>query len=382
VLPYLQLQLLLFLASAAAVAVLWRVSASVPRLVASLFWRLLACAAAFALLARVAMALKNSGFLGVALLFYGCGVCLPVLGLFEVVRTRSARKRSHWILAGACAAVLLVAFDALLIEPNRLQLAEHELSFEAWPAEAPALRVVQISDLQTVGPCEREERALALIESLHPDLIVFCGDYVAGPFDDPEPAVADARNFLSRLRAPLGIICVPGHSEPEAVRRLVFEGLDVRYLWNEEETLELGAGRRLRIVGLSANKPDCALLERPREPGLVTLVASHVPDLSWNLDGTSVDLHLAGHTHGGQITIPFWGPPVTKSQLPRGHARGLHRFGDHWLNVTPGIGMEGHYAPRIRFLNPPQVELLLLKGGGSAVARVEPPRRPERYQLH
>jgi predicted MPP superfamily phosphohydrolase len=95
----------------------------------------------------------------------------------------------------------------------------------------------------------------------------------------------------------------------------------------------------------------------------VTLVVSHVPDLSRQLDGLGVDLHLAGHTHGGQLVIPGFGPPIILSDLPRKYAKGLHELGDHWINVTPGIGMEGNHAPRMRFFCPPEIHLLELSGG-------------------
>ena len=96
----------------------------------------------------------------------------------------------------------------------------------------------------------------------------------------------------------------------------------------------------------------------------MTLVASHVPDVTLELEGRGVDLHLAGHTHGGQVALPLYGAPYTLSRLHRRYAKGLHRYGDRWLNVNPGIGMEGNHSPRIRFLCPPQIDLLRLGGGG------------------
>ena len=63
-----------------------------------------------------------------------------------------------------------------------------------------------------------------------------------------------------------------------------------------------------------------------------------------------------------KIVLPLLGPPMTLSDLPRSHARGLHRLGDHWLHVSAGIGMEGNHAPRVRFLCPPSIDLLVLSG--------------------
>jgi predicted MPP superfamily phosphohydrolase len=92
---------------------------------------------------------------------------------------------------------------------------------------------VHISDLQTVGACAREARAAQIINDLEPDLIVFCGDYIAGPLSHPGPAIAAARAFLGALHARDGLVCVAGHSETEDLRKRIFAGLDLRYLRDE-----------------------------------------------------------------------------------------------------------------------------------------------------
>lgn len=296
-------------------------------------------------------------FVPIAWGFYALCLCFPLLVAAAVVR-----ERDVLLGAGALAAVLVGVY-ATFVEPNRLLTVEHEVVLSSWPRDAEPLRVVHVSDLQSVGTCAREREAVRRIDALEPDLIVVTGDYAAGPFDDPEPAVAAARAFLGGLRARLGVVVVAGHSENAALRARIFEGLDLHLLENRTLELDLGAGRSLRVFGVPARGADLTALEPRSQPGLATLVASHVPDLSADLDGRGVDLHLAGHTHGGQIALPLFGPPMILSDLPRRFARGLHPLGDHLLHVSPGIGMEGNHAPRIRFLCPPEIDLLLLRGG-------------------
>jgi hypothetical protein len=360
-LPYVRFQLLYVALSGCMALGTWWLAGRVG---ARARWLPLRLALAATMFTCVSLSIGPLGGFGViALLFYALALWWPLVVIVQAVRPSGERRRIDWLPLAASLVAMGIGLYGMLIEPNRMQLVQSELSFEAWPADAPALRVVHISDLQTVGTCERERRAARTINGLEPDLIVFSGDYVAGPFDNPQPAIDAARAFFGALRAPLGIVCVSGHSESDENRRAVLRGIEgVHYLNNEELELELPGKRRLRIVGLTPHHP--VEVDLRREPGLLTLVASHMPDVTRRLEGCGVDLHLAGHTHGGQVIVPGFGPPITLSNLPRRFARGLHRFGDHWLNVTPGIGMEGHHAPRIRFLCPPQIDFLELKGSG------------------
>jgi len=85
----------------------------------------------------------------------------------------------------------------------------------------------------------------------------------------------------------------------------------------------------------------------------------HAPDVvsEWVLSG--FDLVLAGHTHGGQVRLPLIGPVVTNCSLPAALAGGLHRVGNGWLHVSPGLG-SGRFA-RVRFARPPEATLLQIR---------------------
>jgi predicted MPP superfamily phosphohydrolase len=280
------------------------------------------------------------------------------------VRTRGVVPRTRPLALMLAVLAPAVSLGALFVEPNRLGVREERVPIGAWPAGAPAVRLVHLSDLQTVGACERERVALEEVRRLRPDLVVLTGDYVAGPFFDTRPAEAAARAFLRELAGIAPTVVVAGHSEGEDVRRRVFEGLGLLYLEDAAHDFDFGEGRELRVVGLDPFRPDLRLPFAIRPPGQALVVATHSPDLTDALEGAAVDLHLAGHTHGGQISIPFFGPPITLTELPRSYARGLFRRGDHLLNVCAGLGMEGNHAPRIRLFCPPEICLLRLEGTG------------------
>jgi hypothetical protein len=91
-------------------------------------------------------------------------------------------------------------------------------------------------------------------------------------------------------------------------------------------------------------------------------VLGHSPDYVLGLrDGPRIELAFAGHTHGGQIVVPFFGPPLTLSRVPRHIAAGgLHELGRVFVHVSRGVGMERGSAPQIRFLCPPEICVLTL----------------------
>lgn len=130
-----------------------------------------------------------------------------------------------------------------------------------------------------------------------------------------------------------------------------------------ERSREPAQRRDLKITGLSRGRGrerDPALLARllgrgPR--GDHRIVISHSPDFVDALP-EKVDLVLAGHTHGGQFVLPFFGPLVTASRLPRRYAADLHDFRGTPLHVSRGVGMERGFAPPVRFLCPPEICVL------------------------
>jgi len=93
-----------------------------------------------------------------------------------------------------------------------------------------------------------------------------------------------------------------------------------------------------------------------------TLLLYHTPDLMPQAVRAGVDLYLCGHTHGGQIRLPLIGALVTSSRFWKRYEMGRYVEGNTTLYVNRGLGMEGFGAPRARFLCPPEIALLELRG--------------------
>lgn len=272
------------------------------------------------------------------------------------------RRAPAALMSMGALALVLVYADAYHREPGLLQQREHVVEV----AGGGPLRIAHLSDLQasTIGP--HEERAWRTLAGSGADLIVLTGDYVQPRHgQDPAPLVAAFRRLLLDvpLHAPLGVWALQGDVERPGWRSM-FEGTGIRTLQDEAVTLDSAAGP-IRLVGLGARRSrarDTSVLRRLLEddgPHALRIVAGHAPDFVDALTGsTPVDLVLAGHTHGGQVALPWIGPPMTLSRLARRHAGGLTDYHGVNLHVSRGVGLERGTAPQLRFNCPPEVCLL------------------------
>jgi predicted MPP superfamily phosphohydrolase len=219
------------------------------------------------------------------------------------------------------------------------------------------LEIVQLTDLH-IGNGLEGDRLSALVEkvnALEPDLIAITGDI----FDFDPAFVPDGAKRLSELRARLGVYAVLGNHDTYTGSELVADELGqyapgVRLL--REEIVALPGDSPLYIAGVddpgrdwTARDVQIASLERlarsvPSDGPTILLV--HRPEVFHQAARLGFPLTLAGHTHGGQISLPLPGGRINPARIVSAFTRGLYRQGDSVLYVNRGVGMAG---PRIRF---------------------------------
>jgi hypothetical protein len=260
------------------------------------------------------------------------------------------------MLRALTAAAGALAAWALVVEPRRLVVRRRTLEIEGWPRP---LTIALVSDLHAGAPQvqdRRVKRVVARATGLRPDLFALLGDYV-----DPEhhlatrvpPHVVAAR--LRRLEAPLGTFAVLGNHDwqgegdfmPRALR-----AAGIRVL--EDEALELEPGLWLAGLGdvrtRGADVPG-ALAAVPA--GAAAIVLSHDPDAFRALPPDRPALMVSGHTHGGQINLPWLRDRVAPTA--HGYLAGVHRRARAYLYVTSGVGTSGW---PVRLVRPPELVLL------------------------
>lgn len=286
-----------------------------------------------------------------------------LVGIALAYQHRGARRVLRAaILVAAAVVVFAINVDAYYVEPQMVSVRYHLVPGTRDSGKTATIRILHISDIQTPVIGAHEERALGAGLSYKPDLIVLTGDYVQDALGvaTEEEASADLRDLLQRVRfaAPLGVFATDGDVGPPC--RVVFAGTDVHCLVDQSARVSLPGGGTLGITGLSRGRGRERSAERlarilSSAPGADhRIVLSHSPDFIDAMPVT-VDLVLAGHTHGGQVVLPFFGPPKTAIRLPRRYAGGLNDYRGTPLHVSRGVGMERGFAIPVRFLCPPEI---------------------------
>ena len=260
-----------------------------------------------------------------------------------------------------------IAGYSVLVEPNWFKLETVPLKLPRLPKSFSGIRVAQISDIHMGGWMnpDRLQRVADLIIAQRPDLLLITGDFLIG--DDQvafsHEAVNDLIVGLSRLTDLFPTLAVLGNhdywTDAETVRRML-SSCGITDLTNKVYTLERG-DERLHLCGVDDVWEGEVRLEEViaqlPEDGAAILMA-HEPDFADISAMTGrFDLQLSGHTHGGQVVLPIWGPPVLP-YLGQKYPSGLYKVGEMYQYTNRGVGMA---RLPIRINCPPEVTLFILE---------------------
>jgi predicted MPP superfamily phosphohydrolase len=281
-----------------------------------------------------------------------------------------------WLLAAvAVIGVGCVAYGAL-IERHWFRKASYRLTVLP-PGPGQAMTILHVSDLHMVRGDRRKVAFLATLPQS--DVCVVTGDILGEP-----EAVEDAVGALRALRGRLASYFVLGSNDyfaPQPLNylsyfrkerrhrigvrgrsgdlRLQLEADGWTYLANRKTSFSHD-GVGVEVVGLDdphIERHDLRVAPR-QDPRSFGLAVVHSPDPVPELAALGYDLILCGHTHGGQVRMPFVGALVTNSAMPTRLCMGLSRFGRSYLHVSPGMGTS-KFAP-FRFLCRPEATVLEL----------------------
>jgi predicted MPP superfamily phosphohydrolase len=269
-------------------------------------------------------------------------------------------------LACAGAGCFGLAGYAGLMEPFRLVIGRRQCQTRFPKPELP-FKILHLSDLHASWAVSLDfiEQAIRLGLQLKPDLICVTGDFVTAKYEAFDtyarvlaalPAAAPAFACLGNHDGGYWAGIHGGYKSTQTIRRLL-EQSGIQLLENRAATLSL-KGRDVTISGLadawSGNcNPASAFPPAGTGAAAAQIVLSHNPDTKDFLRFYPWDLLLCGHTHGGQVLLPWLGAPWAPVRDKRFLA-GLYSYDNRWIHITPGIGNVHGF----RFNCPPEVSLI------------------------
>ncbi|KAF3362471.1 hypothetical protein PHSC3_000943 [Chlamydiales bacterium STE3] len=291
------------------------------------------------------------------------------------------------------------------IEPNLLYLSRFTLPIPRLPKPLSGLKIIQVSDLH-FGPQLSDRYLQRLRHKIHqetPDLIFFTGDFICrSELKDP----TRLKTFLNSLKATYGRYAVLGNHDytqyvsvnasgdydifeeensqfnrgfkrffknlnlsgkatshvnklkPHPTLEEILQECHIHLLQNQTKTVQI-EGHRINITGLGEhmlNRVEPEVAFSNCDPKLPTFVLVHNPDAIPKLTSYPGNLILAGHTHGGQINLPWIWKKVCVLENPQ-YKRGLFQEKGKWIYVSRGVGGTTPF----RLFSPPEVVLFTLE---------------------
>ena len=255
--------------------------------------------------------------------------------------------RFGWGLLAA--AVVFLAVEGIWIEPNSVQVTPWTVEDRLYPP----LKIAQLSDLHVVHFGRREREVVEILKRERPDVVVITGDSVGEGlhFD----RVHEVLSAIAATRPPLGVWVVRGNWEnwhPVRHELQFYQTAGVQFLLNQGALIRPGVW----LGGLDVTRSghcDIVHARRRAPPGAYVIALFHAPAY-FDEEAGRFDLALAGHTHGGQVRLPF----IRPFWLPGGSGRflaGWYARRGSRMYVSRGVGWS-HFPVRLNC--PPEIPII------------------------
>lgn len=232
---------------------------------------------------------------------------------------------------------ILLCCYSLFIEPKKLEVNHYTIE----DAQLKGIKIVFASDFH-IKPHQQKRlnKVIELINTENPDLVLSVGDFVSGHNEKMTMPIEDISKELGKVKSKYGFYTTLGNHDgwynSERITK-VLQTNGVKVLANKNVTLQLNS-QKIYIAGiedLMTGKPDIyKALDGTKSP---TILLTHSPDMFVKVP-EDVNLTLAGHTHGGQVRIPLFGPIFTASNFGDKYTKGLVEEKGRKLITTTGIG--------------------------------------------
>ena len=287
------------------------------------------------------------------------------------MRKLSRREFIKILWVGASNLALMAIAGSLytvLLEPGWFRIETVRIPLRRLPKPFSGIRIAQISDIHMGGWMgkERLQRVVDLLLEQKPELILITGDFLTGHGfgSSHRQAVGDLLEVLAPLANTVPTFAVLGNhdywTDAQAVREMLLAACGITDLSNAVFTLTRGDAN-LHLCGVddvwAGDVKLDEVIARLKDDSPAILLA-HEPDFADTSAATGkFDLQVSGHSHGGQVVLPFVGPPILP-YLGNKYPSGLYQVENMFQYTNRGVGM---LSPAVRFNCPPEITIFVLE---------------------
>ena len=282
-------------------------------------------------------------------------------------KPKISRRKLLKLGFGAAAAGALV--NGFALEPHRIRLERVPVPIRGLGEALRGYKIALLSDFHIpyfVSP-EYIRRSIGLLLAEKPDIFLLLGDFCnsKGAFGLRQSVpIPDLAPYFEGIEGPDGVIGVLGNHDywlDEAGVTAAVAATSIELLHNRNLIVSRGEDK-LAIVGtpdLWEADIDLGAAFQGIDPETPRILMQHNPDLAEQFpDGYRVDLQVSGHTHGGQVRIPFGPALILPTRYGNKYREGMVQGPRHRVYITRGVGMSSTLP--VRFCCPPEATLIEL----------------------
>lgn len=247
------------------------------------------------------------------------------------------------------------------------KLKNIEIYFPDWPHEFQFYKILHLTDLHLDLAAGFTDAIVKAIQGVDCDLLLLTGDYQDSFQIDPRINSSCLQRIIASVNSRDGVVAVLGNHDHHTAREML-EGLGANVLVNESLVLARG-GAKFMLTGLDDvhyyyQEAARQALETQRPTNIFKIAAVHSPEMAEVAAASGYGFYVCGHTHGGQVCLPFGIPLITHAEVKRRMVKGVWYQGAMVGYTSRGCGAS--YRP-IRWHCPSEVTLITMRRGQKLV---------------
>jgi predicted MPP superfamily phosphohydrolase len=258
--------------------------------------------------------------------------------------------------------IILLGIWSFFVESKEIKIEKISINIKNLPPAFEGIEIVHLSDFHSKNFGQKEKEVLENLRQLNPDFIFITGDFVDWTTKDLKSCQGFwqelSENHLGKV---FGVLGNHDHRHPKrkTLKNLLKES-GIEILANEAKKVEKN-GDFIHLIGIDdphEGYDDIKKAMAEIDNDNLKILIAHSPEIFKKIKGKDIDLVLVGHTHGGQINIPFLTDFLLPLKYDRKYKSGLFKENSTYLYVNRGIGTT---FISLRFNSFPEITLITLK---------------------